>query len=90
MAQSFRRLSFLGDANPNDIVVHIARAGGLPKARVLMPLAPGIERSLEYVSLEQAATLARSTAEARGMGLVVVISPGSGLTWQPEWDAWFG
>ena len=90
MAPSFRRLSFLGDANPDDVVVHIARASGTPKARVLMPVAPGIERSLEYVSLEQAAMLARSAAEKHGMGLVVIIASGSGLSWQPEWNAWFG
>jgi hypothetical protein len=40
MTTAFRRLSFLVDANPDDIVVHIARAGGSPKARVMMPCSP--------------------------------------------------
>ena len=56
----------------------------------MMPVAPDVERSLEYLSLEQAATLARAAAEEHGMGLVVVVDVTSGLNWQPEWDAWFG
>ena len=89
MTQSYRRLSFLGDANPDDIVVHIARAGGAPKAGVMMPVVAGIERSLEYLSLEQASTLARSAAEEHGMALAVIVDSKSGLTWQHEWDRWF-
>jgi hypothetical protein len=90
MVTSFRRLSLLGDASPDDIVVHIARARGSAKARVLLPVSLGTKRSLEYVSLEEAAALARSAGEKHGMALVVVIDSSSGLTWQPEWNAWFG
>jgi hypothetical protein len=90
MTLSFRRLPLLGDASPDDIVVMIAQAGGKPMARVLMPITEGVERSLEYFSLEQAAARARTAAEKHGMAVVVVLSSTSGLAWQPEWDAWFG
>jgi hypothetical protein len=82
MTATIRRLSFLGDASPDDIVVMIAQAGGKPMARVLMPVAEGIERSLEYFSLEQAAARARAAAAkygmaavATGMGRLVRMSP---------------
>jgi hypothetical protein len=90
MTRPFRRLTLLDQAAANDIVVLIARAGGTPKARLLLPKSLGIARSLEYVSLEEASNRGRTAAEKHDLPLAVVIDSGSGLTWQPGWDAWFG
>jgi hypothetical protein len=88
--RSFRRLSVIGDANANDVIVHIARAGGVPKARVMMPTAAGVDRSLEHFALDHAASLARAAAEKHDLGLVVVVAEKSGLSWQSEWNEFFG
>lgn len=77
MTQIFRRLSSLSEAQPDEIVVYIGAAGTGPKALLLKPADAGCCRSLDYLDLEEAVSLARAARDAHGWGLAVLVACGS-------------